>query len=230
MPFYLELSHGRLSLTQDMDQGWGEDGPVLGPLAYCHITYLNEIRICPVNSIDEVHLTLNDGLVQMNDFYYGCLSVLSEEDYQKHLQEGGTKALCPSKIFVNDDRHCLDVRLLAFYRPQMWVSGGEGELDYPVDIENGTVCFDATEVFLAQENCVIRTFQVNHYDADELAPASLKSIGPDGPFQVDLEVEIEDWLDANGFRGGPSMLTDDDIRTLRIRYSVPNGSDQGDLL
>ena len=41
---YLALFHGRDSPYQPMDD-WGFDGPLIGPIDWCHTTYANLIRI-----------------------------------------------------------------------------------------------------------------------------------------------------------------------------------------
>ena len=48
---YLSLLHGRKDPEQDMDN-WGEDGPMFGPLAWCHITYLSSIGLCALGDDD----------------------------------------------------------------------------------------------------------------------------------------------------------------------------------
>jgi hypothetical protein len=41
---YLELQHGREHPTQPMN-GWGFDGPLIGPLNWCHTIYATTVRI-----------------------------------------------------------------------------------------------------------------------------------------------------------------------------------------
>ena len=44
MPVYLELFHGRTSVTEQLDD-WGSEVPIFGPLAYVHTTYAADIKI-----------------------------------------------------------------------------------------------------------------------------------------------------------------------------------------
>lgn len=41
---YLHLYHGRKDKAQDMEEGRGTNGPLLGPFTRIHITYADEIR------------------------------------------------------------------------------------------------------------------------------------------------------------------------------------------
>jgi hypothetical protein len=73
---YLRLYHGRPSPKHEMD-GWGPDGPVFGPLKYCHITYMSTINICgmddedtgPMSGDDPIHFV--DDLIFYDGWYYG---------------------------------------------------------------------------------------------------------------------------------------------------------------
>jgi hypothetical protein len=44
MAVYLHLFHGRDAIDEQLSD-WGQDGPVLGPLPYVHVTYHSEIKI-----------------------------------------------------------------------------------------------------------------------------------------------------------------------------------------
>ncbi len=50
---YLALLHGREFPNQQMT-GWGSDGPVIGPIRWCHTTYATEIKIEFNNADDEL--------------------------------------------------------------------------------------------------------------------------------------------------------------------------------
>jgi hypothetical protein len=48
---YLRLEHGRADPREALSD-WGENGPIFGPLKYCHITYMATINLCGIDEID----------------------------------------------------------------------------------------------------------------------------------------------------------------------------------
>jgi len=61
---YLGLFHGRDDPNQKMD-GWGFNGPTIGPLVWCHTTYANDVKIefeseCDAKRYFRDHLTQQD--------------------------------------------------------------------------------------------------------------------------------------------------------------------------
>lgn len=71
---YLGLFHGRKTPDEQLD-GWGENGPVIGPLAYVHTTYLTHIRFCPVGEDDPTDLNIIEDMVEFDGMYYGDWTV-----------------------------------------------------------------------------------------------------------------------------------------------------------
>lgn len=69
---YLHLFHGRAEPDQSLDD-WGEQGPILGPFEYAHVTYGEEINL----GDDGESLKLVGGLVYYGEVYYGDFSVIS---------------------------------------------------------------------------------------------------------------------------------------------------------
>ena len=77
---YLGLFHGRASTREEMD-GWGFAGPVLGPLRYCHTTYMAYVELCFMDGQDariccksdhlEVSLRVFEDMILFEDSYYG---------------------------------------------------------------------------------------------------------------------------------------------------------------
>jgi hypothetical protein len=77
---YLGLFNGRDRLDQDME-GWGSNGPIIGPLEYAHTTYADEIKLMfkhgedfakyGFDSIDPWLTIKRDGLVEFQGKYYG---------------------------------------------------------------------------------------------------------------------------------------------------------------
>jgi hypothetical protein len=81
---YLGLFHGRLAPNEEM-KGWGFDGPTIGPLKWCHTTYVHDIKIefetaadaLPYFGINEVQFEMEtDGdLLVYDDKYFGDWTV-----------------------------------------------------------------------------------------------------------------------------------------------------------
>ncbi|MGI9218286.1 MAG: hypothetical protein ACR2JA_14965 [Hydrogenophaga sp.] len=81
---YLGLFHGRNNRKENMDD-WGFAGPVLGPLIYCHTTYMAHVHLYFVNSQDaraccnSGHLAVNlevvEDMIHFEGAYYGDWTV-----------------------------------------------------------------------------------------------------------------------------------------------------------
>ena len=81
---FLGLFHGRNSRKEDMDD-WGFAGPVLGPLNYCHTTYMAYVHVQFVNGQDariccnsghlDVDLEVVEDMIQFEGAYYGDWTV-----------------------------------------------------------------------------------------------------------------------------------------------------------
>ena len=77
---YLGLFHGRNSPKESMDD-WGFAGPVLGPLRYCHTTYMAHLRLHFVSGEDAmscchasslaVELAVVQDLIEFEGAFYG---------------------------------------------------------------------------------------------------------------------------------------------------------------
>lgn len=77
---YLGLFHGRNGRQDDMDD-WGFAGPALGPLTYCHTTYMAHIHLCFERATDariccnsehrEVDVGVVDDMIFFEGAYYG---------------------------------------------------------------------------------------------------------------------------------------------------------------
>lgn len=68
---YLGLFHGRKDKDEDMD-GWGTDGPLLGPFKYVHTTYGSHIRACMTDEHDpSFEPNVVEDMILYNDVYYG---------------------------------------------------------------------------------------------------------------------------------------------------------------
>lgn len=73
MAVYLHLFHGRDSIDDQLSD-WGDNGPVLGPLPYVHVTYHSEIKI----GDDYEPLRIVRDLVLYKGKYYGDWSIFDE--------------------------------------------------------------------------------------------------------------------------------------------------------
>ena len=86
---YLALFHGRESKREVMHQ-FGFAGPLLGPLHYCHTTYLSDIKIlfedaedaqlCCGSDEKDVILTVVDDMICFENAYYGDWSVFTVDE------------------------------------------------------------------------------------------------------------------------------------------------------
>lgn len=69
---YIELFHGRTDPEQDLDD-WGDEGPILGPFPFCHITYLGGF----LKVGDDMTLNCYEDMVYYDGVFYGDFSILS---------------------------------------------------------------------------------------------------------------------------------------------------------
>lgn len=67
---YIALYHGRNSPNEDLSD-WGENGPVLGPLRYCHTTYKYHLRICGIQAPDPVDVEIVKDMIHYKGMFYG---------------------------------------------------------------------------------------------------------------------------------------------------------------
>ena len=91
---YLALFHGRDGRREQMHQ-FGFAGPLLGPLLYCHTTYLSDIKIlfeeaedaqlCCGSEEKDVILSVVDDMIHFENAYYGDWSVftVAEDECQR---------------------------------------------------------------------------------------------------------------------------------------------------
>lgn len=95
MEMYLRLFHGRDSLDQEMED-WGFNGPVIGPLRFCHTAYFSTICIRFMKEEDkrkffgvdpqasrgfdcEVFLDIEGDCIKYQDKFYGDWSCFIRE-------------------------------------------------------------------------------------------------------------------------------------------------------
>lgn len=81
MPVYLELFHGRRTLTEELAD-WGTEGPIVGPFRYVHTTYATDIKIETADgACDELHLVGEEtpDLLCYDGVFYGDWSVFGAE-------------------------------------------------------------------------------------------------------------------------------------------------------
>ena len=112
MPVYLELFHGTDTPDRSDLNDWGEQGPILGPLAYVHTTYAGDLKCCPVdcegepNEGDSVDLQVTtECLLYYEGMYYGDWSVTdgnwarkSKSDRRRIRQVEPGKSEVPSPV------------------------------------------------------------------------------------------------------------------------------------
>jgi hypothetical protein len=86
---YLALFHGREGRREQMHE-FGFAGPLLGPLRYCHTTYLSDIKIMFETQEDarlycgcderDVILSVVDDMIYLENAYYGDWSVFTVDE------------------------------------------------------------------------------------------------------------------------------------------------------
>ena len=91
MSVYLVLTHGRPSPDTDMSD-WGSDGPVLGPLAWVHTTYLSTIAVG-----DDLELNVVADLIYYDGVYYGDMTICSLEGLRKDRLDQNALAFIQEK-------------------------------------------------------------------------------------------------------------------------------------
>lgn len=93
MPVYLELFHGTETTDRSKLDDWGEQGPILGPLAYVHTTYAGDVKCCPLaakHQPDEFasadFQVTSECLLYYDGMYYGDWSV-TDGDWARKSKE-----------------------------------------------------------------------------------------------------------------------------------------------
>lgn len=109
MPVFLELFHGTESTDRSKLDGWGEPGPILGPLAYVHTTQAGDLKCGPLAgkrqpdeaACADLQVTC-ECLLYYDGRFYGDWSVtdgewarLSKEDRRRFRQVDAKKAVPP---------------------------------------------------------------------------------------------------------------------------------------
>lgn len=103
MAIYLRLFHGRDAASEKLDD-WGFNGPVIGPLKYCHVTYMSDVKFAIENAAFrklfpektaeweaagvsnlnhewvEHYMTVVEDLVVFQGKFYGDFSVTAEAE------------------------------------------------------------------------------------------------------------------------------------------------------
>lgn len=79
---YIELFHGRRSLTKKMDD-WGDGGPILGPFYWVHTTYATHIKL-GMNRDSVGDLYVKNDLVYYDGVWYGDWSVFTKHQIKIH--------------------------------------------------------------------------------------------------------------------------------------------------
>jgi hypothetical protein len=73
---YLNLFHGRAEPNEPME-GWGFEGPVLGPFLYVHITYASVVHVSTDG--EGFDLPFAYDCLAYDGKFYGDFSIISEE-------------------------------------------------------------------------------------------------------------------------------------------------------
>jgi hypothetical protein len=80
---YIQLFHGRKEDEKLKD--WGVDGPIFGPVTWCHLTYLTTLTFGFKEGYGECEceLQLTSELVHYDGIYYGDLELTVFTDEEK---------------------------------------------------------------------------------------------------------------------------------------------------
>jgi hypothetical protein len=91
---YLRLFHGRNSMKEEMDD-WGFDGPIIGPLQWCHTTYACDVKLALLGNYDsDYDLPIVGGCLKFEGKYYGDWSVFySEVELPPAVFKGDTQLI-----------------------------------------------------------------------------------------------------------------------------------------
>jgi hypothetical protein len=99
---YLELFHGRHSPDEVLD-GWGFEGPVLGPYPFVHITYGSDIKTGQKDSTQSLDLFIDKfGLVNFAGAYYGDFSIFGPPTHRDSGSELKRRIKETQKVFQTD--------------------------------------------------------------------------------------------------------------------------------
>jgi hypothetical protein len=88
MSVYLHLYHGRDTRDEEMN-GWGFDGPVIGPLDYVHTTYGDTVTVGGAPEVieqffgereSEFTIEVRGGLFSVGGKFYGDWTVYSNAE------------------------------------------------------------------------------------------------------------------------------------------------------
>lgn len=86
---YIHLFHGRENPEEEMED-WGDDGPVLGPFDWLHVTYLCTFALgCVKDVVWDLETAAHcEGLVYYDGVYYGDFDIVSQADERnvKHAE------------------------------------------------------------------------------------------------------------------------------------------------
>lgn len=91
---YLKLLHGRNDPDQDMN-GWGFDGPLLGPFATIHFTYKEHIRCVTADGHEALELGYHEDLLAYDGRFYGDFEVAADFDMTTTYHDAGVQLRLP---------------------------------------------------------------------------------------------------------------------------------------
>ena len=91
MSILIDLYHGRFDPNEDLE-GWGFNGPVLGPFPFYHVTYNSTAHTGDNNMIiagkeEEIPYWDKEDLIFLYGSYYGDMSIISHDDINISLDD-----------------------------------------------------------------------------------------------------------------------------------------------
>jgi hypothetical protein len=78
MKIYIDLFHGRKSLSENLD-GWGETGPIIGPFDSVSFTYMYHIRLNDKDNSIVLDLPVVGDCVFYDGMLYGDFCIFHED-------------------------------------------------------------------------------------------------------------------------------------------------------
>ncbi len=163
----------------------------------------------------QLHLALtfiNSGKTGMAAFIRHLNEFIDEERSVVNEEVGNDYPMYSETLSDEPPKKHVQPRLEATFRPQQWV----GE-DHLCDLFDQKVNFDATDVFLKLSLEQIKGFKENDYDSDDLAEDLPERQEHNGPFEVDVDINV--WLYENGIEDRAAM-TQEQLDQLREKYNV----------
>lgn len=103
---YLHLFHGREDPEQDMDD-WGEDGPIVGPFDWFHVTYKDELKgVIDGDPYWFPHIAPCEDMIYFRGKWYGDWSIHDHAEARRLVLDGVPLVRVNTLTPVERYQHC----------------------------------------------------------------------------------------------------------------------------